>query len=78
MVYLNITAAAGSQVWIKATGSALAQGDKTELKGAGLIVGGTGKFSGVKGDASWTGERFTSQFASGAELDTDVTVNIKK
>jgi hypothetical protein len=56
MVYMNITAADGLQVWIKATGSALAQDDKTELKGARLIIGGTGNFSGAKGDASWTGE----------------------
>jgi hypothetical protein len=78
MVCMNITAADGSQLWIKTTGSALAQGDKTELKGAGLIVGGTGKVSGAKGDASWTGERFTSQFASGAEPYTDVTLSVKK
>jgi hypothetical protein len=78
MVYMTIGAADGSQIWIKATGSAQVQGNKSELKASGSIVGGTGKFSGVKGDASWTSERFSTQFASGSELYTDVTLNIKK
>lgn len=78
-VYQSITAADGSQIWIKSAGSATVVGNKTEIKGApAVIVGGTGRFAGAKGDATWSGERLQAQLAAGAELYNDMVINIKK
>jgi hypothetical protein len=79
-VYYNITAPDGSQIWTKSTGgSATVVGNKTEFKGGtSVILGGTGKFAGAKGDATWSGERLQAQLATGAELYLDMVINIKK
>lgn len=79
-VYYNITAPDGSQIWTKSTGgSATVVGNKTEFKGGtSVILGGTGKLAGAKGDATWSGERLQAQLATGAELYLDMVINIKK
>lgn len=76
-VYQGITYNDGSQLWIKTTGTATVKGANTDLKGAVTILGGTGKFAGVKGEGTMTGERMQT-LASGAELYNDVVLTIKK
>jgi hypothetical protein len=73
-VYQSITAADGSQIWIKSAGSATVVGNKTEIKGAPAVI----RFAGAKGDATWSGERLQAQLAAGAELYNDMVINIKK
>jgi hypothetical protein len=77
VVYWNIGTADGSQVRIHATTSVTTTGNKSEFKGSGTIIGGTGKFAGAKGDISYTGERFSPIPAAGSEAYVDIMLNIK-
>jgi hypothetical protein len=68
----------GSVLWYKTNGAVVAEGTKTSNKGTITIFGGKGRFEGAKGDGTITGGRLQVQLGSGAELYSDVTLNIKK
>jgi hypothetical protein len=77
IVYLSFTWPDGSTIWARQSVDASVVGDKTNLKGVGTLVSGTGKFAGVRGEIVSTGARLQAALATGAELYIDVAITIK-
>jgi hypothetical protein len=70
----------GSELWFKYTGTAKtdAKGQIT-LKGTAIVVGGKGRYSGAKGDATWETHQTQSVTLPGEALSySDNVVSIKK
>jgi hypothetical protein len=77
-VYYNVVLKDGSSLWYKSTGSAKLDGTTTIFPDAPVsVLRGTGRFEGAKGDGTSVGARLTPQTV-GAEVYTDVVINIKK
>jgi hypothetical protein len=76
--YGDIAFTDGSVLWFKGNGDAVVEGSKTALKAGLVIVGGTGRFAGAKGDGNMTGTRLQALATAGAEIYNDFTLNIKK
>jgi hypothetical protein len=76
-VYQNVTLNDGSTLWFKTAGNATVEGTTTLLKGTIIVLGGKGRFEGVKGDGTVSGTRLTP-LAAGAELYNDIVINVKK
>jgi hypothetical protein len=77
-LYGGLTLNDGSVLWIKSIGAVVVEGAKTNNKGIITVLGGKGRFEGAKGDGSFTGERLQAQLGTGAEIYSDITINIKK
>jgi hypothetical protein len=77
--YTTVTLKDGSTITYKMTNApARVEGATTIFPEAPvMIVRGTGRFDGAKGDGSQSGARLTP-LASGAELYVDTTLNVKK
>jgi hypothetical protein len=73
-----ITFSDGSALYYETNGSVMVDGAKTNNKGTIRIIGGKGQFQGAKGDGSLTGQRLQAQIGAGAEIYSDVVLNIKK
>jgi hypothetical protein len=67
-------------LWIKVDGTAKPDGATTVFPEApAVVVGGTGKFEGAKGDGTLVrGVRLTPVPALGAELWNEFVINVKK
>ncbi len=77
-VYSHVALKDGSALWYKGTGPARPEGATTVFPEAQVsVLRGTGRFEGAKGDGTSVGARLTP-LASGAELYTDVIINVKK
>jgi hypothetical protein len=77
-VYSHVALKDGSALWYKGTGPARPEGATTVFPEAPVsVLRGTGRFEGAKGDGTSGGARLTP-LASGAELYTDVVINVKK
>jgi hypothetical protein len=74
----NITASDGSMLWFDFPGEGITQGGKTSVKGTLRVTGGTGKFAGMKGEGTWTGQRLQPSLAPGAEIYNEMTINLHK
>jgi hypothetical protein len=72
MTYVNVTLLDGSVLLYKATGSSKASGPIT---GSLIVLGGKGRFEGVKGDGSINGAHPPE---TGPNSYFDVIINIKK
>ena len=76
--YYNLTLKDGSALWFKVTG--LAKPDETTTifpEAPVSVIRGTGRFEGVKGDGTFTGQRVTP-LAVGADLYADIVINLRK
>lgn len=76
-VYQNVTFEDGSALWYKGAGTVVPEGTKTLINGTLSVIGGKGQFDGAKGDGMVIGARLTP-LSVGADLYTDVTINLKK
>jgi len=77
-VYYNLTFKDGSTLSYKAIGPAKLDGTITNFPEAPVsVLRGTGRFEGAKGDGTSIGARLTP-LAVGAELYSDVVINVKK
>jgi hypothetical protein len=77
-VYDEIIFTDGSALFFKSNGATTAEATKGSFKGTTTIIGGKGKYEGVKGDGIVSGARLQPLPDAGAELYADVTLNIKK
>jgi hypothetical protein len=77
LVYNNLTLPDGSVLWYKANATVISDGGGGAIKGAGVIVGGTGRFAGAKGEATYTGARM-SAVGVGTQIYLDVVIDVKK
>jgi hypothetical protein len=78
LTYGNITFPDSSVIYTKLVGTTTAQGAKATFNGTLTILGGKGKYEGAKGDGTAAGARMQPQPGAGAQLYTDVVLNIKK
>jgi hypothetical protein len=78
VVYDDITFSDGSTLFLKMVGMTTAegQGPRSTYKNAITIIGGKGRFTGAKGDGTFTGGRLGPP-GVGAQLYGDITLNIK-
>jgi hypothetical protein len=76
-LYPVLTFDDGSALWLKSVGTGVIDGAKTRFVGMTTVVGGTGRFEGVKGSGTLTGTRYTP-LSVGADLVSDYTVNFEK
>ncbi len=78
LAYYNLTLKDGSVLWFKVTGSAKPDDTTTIFPEAPVsVLRGTGRFEGVKGDGTFTGQRVTPP-SIGADLYADIVINLKK
>jgi hypothetical protein len=77
VVYDDITFSDGSALFLKMDGMTIAEGPRSTFKNAITIIGGKGRFTGAKGDGTFTGGRLAPQPGVGAQLYGDITLNIK-
>lgn len=78
LAYYNLTLKDGSALWFKVTGSAKPDDTTTIFPEAPVsVLRGTGRFEGVKGDGTFTGQRVTP-LAVGADLYADIVINLRK
>jgi hypothetical protein len=77
LVYDTLTLSDGSTLRTRATGSTAVTGGKSEFNGSFIVLGGTGRFAGAKGDGTFAGARLQS-LGTGAEFYDDVSINLKK
>jgi hypothetical protein len=79
VVYSNVTLKDGSVLWYKQTNNQTRlEGTISNFLEAPLtVLRGTGRFEGAKGDGTSIGARVTP-LAVGAELYSDVVINVKK
>jgi hypothetical protein len=78
ITYGSVTFHDGSVIYTKYVGMTTAEGAKVTFKGTLTILGGKGKYEGAKGDGTATGARMQPMPGAGAQLYTDVVLNIKK
>ncbi len=78
LAYYSITLNDGSILWFKVAGSAKPNDTTITFPEAPVsVLRGTGRFDGVKGDGTFTGQRVTP-LAAGADLYADVVISLKK
>jgi hypothetical protein len=77
LLYPILTFDDGSVLWLKSVGTGTIDGTKTQFVGTVTVVGGKGRFHGVRGDRTLTGTRYTP-LSVGADLVSDYTVHIEK
>jgi hypothetical protein len=77
-IYEQITFSDGAVLFTKGSGVATPEATKTTFKGTTTVIGGKGKYEGVKGDGTTVGARTQPLPGVGAELYADVVLNIKK
>jgi hypothetical protein len=77
--YYNLTLKDGSMLFFKASGTAKVDGTTTIFPETTdvVVLRGTGRFEGAKGDGAMSGMRVTP-LAVGADLYEDVSINLKK
>jgi hypothetical protein len=78
VTYSDITFSDGSALFIKYAGTTTAEGPRSTFKLTATIIGGKGRFAGAKGDGTSVGARLAPQPGAGAQIYTDVTLNIKQ
>ncbi len=78
IAYYSLTLNDGSVLWFKVAGSAQPNDTTIIFPEAPVsILRGTGRFEGVRGNGTFTGQRVTP-LAAGADLYADVVINLKK
>ena len=78
VAYYGLTLNDGSVLWFKVAGSAKPNDTTIVFPEAPVsVLRGTGRFEGVKGNGTFTGQRVTP-LAAGADLYADVALNLKK
>jgi hypothetical protein len=77
LLYPILTFDDGSVLWLKSVGTGTIDGTKTLFVGTVTVVGGKGRFHGVRGDGTLTGTGYTP-LSVGADLVSDYTVHIEK
>ena len=79
--YFSVTPSKDSTLWIKVDGTAKPEGTTTVFPEApAIVVGGTGRFEGAKGDGKFLGGVRLTPIATGAqpELWNEFVINVKK
>jgi hypothetical protein len=79
--YFSVTPSKDSALWIKVDGTAKPEGTTTVFPEApAIVVGGTGRFEGAKGDGKFVGGVRLTPIATGAqpELWNEFVINVKK
>ena len=77
--YFSVTPSKDSTLWIKVDGTAKPEGITTVFPEApAIVVGGSGRFEGAKGDGTFVGGARLTQLAAGAELWNEFVINVKK
>jgi hypothetical protein len=73
--YVNVTAADGSVLWLKGPANATPKNGRTAIKGTVTVIGGSGRFAGMKGDGTAIGERPEAGIAGEAIIDFVINLN---
>jgi len=79
--YFSVTPSKDSTLWIKVDGTGRPEGTTTVFPEApAIVVGGTGRFEGAKGDGKFVGGVRLTPIATGAqpELWNEFVINVKK
>jgi hypothetical protein len=77
--YFTVTPSKDSTLWIKVDGTAKPEGITTVFPEApAIVVGGTGRFEGAKGDGKFLGGVRLTPLATGADLWNEFVINVKK
>ena len=79
--YFSVTPTKDSTLWIKVDGTGHPEGTTTVFPEApAIVVGGTGRFEGAKGDGKFLGGVRLTAIATGAqpELWNEFVINVKK
>ena len=77
--YFSVTPAKDSTLWIKVDGTAKPEGTTAVFPEApAIVVGGTGRFEGAKGDGKFLGGVRLTPLAAGADYWNEFVINVKK
>ena len=77
--YFSVTPSTDSTLWIKVAGTGKPEGATTVFPQApAVVVGGSGRFEGAKGDGTFVGGVRLTPLAAGAELWNEFVINVKK
>ena len=77
--YFSVTFSKDSTLWIKVDGTAKPEGTTTVFPAApAIVVGGTGRFEGAKGDGKFLGGVRLTPLAAGADYWNEFVINVKK
>ena len=77
--YFSVTPSKDSTLWIKVDGTAKPEGITTVFPAApAIVVGGTGRFEGAKGDGKFLGGVRLTPLAAGADYWNEFVINVKK
>ena len=77
--YFSVTPSKDSTLWIKVDGTAKPEGITTVFPEApAIVVGGTGRFEGAKGDGKFLGGVRLTPLAAGADYWNEFVINVKK
>jgi hypothetical protein len=78
ITYGDMTFSDGSVLFTKSIGTTTTEGQQTAFKAQQPSLAGKGRFSGAKGDGTFTGGRLQPQPGAGAHLYGDIILNVKK
>ena len=78
--YYGVTPSKGSTLWVKVSPqTAKPVGETTVFSEApAIVVGGSGRFEGAKGDGTYVGGVRLTALATGAEAWAEFVINVKK
>ena len=77
--YFSVTPAKDSTLWIRVAGTGHPEGTTTVFPEAhAVVVDGSGRFEGAKGDGTFMGGARLTPLAAGAELWNEFVINVKK
>jgi hypothetical protein len=76
-VYMSVTLDDGSVLWLTDTNDVKVEGPRANVKGTVPVVGGKGRFTGVKGEGTLVGQR-QPILPTGTDIYFDIAVNLKK
>lgn len=77
--YFSVTPSKDSTLWIRVAGTAKPEGTTTVFPEApAIVVGGSGRFEGAKGDGTFVGGARLTALVTGAELWNEFVINVKK
>jgi hypothetical protein len=77
--YFGVSPSKDSTLWIKVDGTAKPDGTTTVFgESLAIVVGGSGRFEGAKGDGRFLGGTRFAPIGSGAELWNDFVINVRK
>jgi hypothetical protein len=76
ITYTETTFSDGSTLWMKTVADVVNKGNKADIKGSIMVLGGKGKYAGAKGTGEFTGIRLNQDENYPTRIINDITLKV--